>query len=228
MSELPRTFEETAAQMGEAIRRARDLRKSRLQLDVRVPGLDVLNLLVAVAPSFGEGWVALFPDPGAAALARKRLGEVSYAVRGLSEMRRGVEGYRAYVLIEPSAVEVETVEAIASQAGEKPFVILNSRLEEAGAVGIGLSGRRLRERFLSTLDVIYAIQPFEGGALYRCYPGKWQLWREESDGEYTLLSEFDRRPLGEDIDTAMRPASAGGGGEGLLAGLRRFLRALGN
>jgi Domain of unknown function (DUF1995) len=223
MSELPRTFDETLIELAAALERAQNDGKQRLQVDIRIPGLEMMTLLQAIAPLLGTGWVALFPDPGAAALARKKLGTVDYALRGLSEMRSGVEQYSALLLVEPSAIEVELVESVAGQAVGKPVILLNSRLEESGVVGIGLAGRQLRERFLSTIEVIYAIQPFEAGALYRSYPNAWQLWKEEQDGDYSLVNEMAQRPSGEDIDKAFQPK-----GEGLLDGLRRFLRAIGN
>ncbi|AGY58251.1 DUF1995 family protein [Gloeobacter kilaueensis] len=226
MSELPRTLAETFAQCETALLSALADGKRRLQIDIKVPGIELLTLLegLAAAPPLGEGnWAAAFADPGAAALARRRLGDVSYALRGLSEFRSGMTDYSALVVLEPSAVEVDKVEALATQVGNKPLILLNSRLQEAGVVGIGLAGRQLRERFLSTLEPVYIIQPFSGGSLYRAYPDRWQLWREEADGDYSKVCEFDHQPSGEQIDRALSPAQS----EGLFAGLRRFLRALG-
>ncbi|UFP95297.1 DUF1995 family protein [Gloeobacter morelensis] len=224
MSELPRTLDETLAQCSQALAATFESGKTRAQIDIKVPGLDVLSLVQGLAPALGEsGWAAAFPDPGAAALARRRLGSVGYDLRGLSELKlRGGE-HRAVLVVEPSAIEVETVETLADRMAGKPFILLNSRLQEAGAVGIGLAGRQLRERFLSTFEMAYAIQPFEGGSLYRAHPKPWQLWRETQEGDYTKVAEFDTRPLGEEIDRALYPKK----GEALLDGLRRFLRALG-
>ncbi|MBW4698786.1 MAG: DUF1995 family protein [Aphanocapsa lilacina HA4352-LM1] len=224
MSELPRTLDETLDQCRQALAAALAGGKTRAQIDIKVPGLDVLVLVPGLAPVLGEsGWAAAFADPGAAALARRRLGAVGYELRGLSELKlRG--GERSAVLaVEPSAIEVETVELIAARTEGRPFILLNSRLQEAGVVGIGLAGRQLRDRFLSTFEMAYAVQPFEGGSLYRAYPGPWQLWRETREGDYTKVGEFETRPLGEDIDRALYPKK----GEALLDGLRRFLRALG-
>lgn len=222
MSELPRTLDETLDQCNQALSAAIEAGKRRLQIEIKVPGVEMLTLVRALASSLGPDWVAVFPDPGAAALARRELAGVEYDLRGISELRSSIERYSAFVLIETSIVEVEAVEALAQRAAGKPFILLNSRLQESGVVGIGLTGRQLRDRFLSTIETIYAIQPIESGATYRAYPGPWQLWREEKDGDYTLLSELAGRPTGEDIDKAFSPK-----GEGLLDGLRRFLRVLG-
>lgn len=224
MSELPRNFEQTIAQLTTALAAATAAGRRRVQIDIKVPGIEVTTLLQALAPTLGSGWVALFPDAGAAALARRQLGDaVGYDLRGLGEMRTGIDRYSALILVEPSAVEVETVEALANQATDKLVVLLNSRMEEVGVVGIGLTGRRLRERFLTTVETIYTVQPTDEGAIFRCWPDPWQLWREGQDGEYTLINESDNKPSGEEIDLAFKPQ-----GEGWLDGLRRFLRALGN
>lgn len=222
MSELPRTLDETLIELNRAVTRAIEDGQTRLQVTIKIPGLDILPVVQSLVTELTAPQAVVFTDPGAAALARRTLGTVDYDLRGISELLRSGLDYNAFILLEPGAVEVEAVEKLASAASGKPLLLINSRLEEVGMVGIGLAGRQLRQRFLSTFKTVYTIQPLDAGAVYRCYPRRWQLWREV-EGDYVLAAELDQQPSGEEIDNAFNPK-----GEGLLAGLRRFLRALGN
>jgi hypothetical protein len=176
---------------------------------------------------------------------------VPYLLKGLEELLEPVSNEdRLCVVVAPTAVEVGIVENIAGQLGDRPMILLNPELQDVSIVGIGYAGRQLRERFLSTIETIYALTPLEQGILFRSYPGPWQLWDEQAptvavaaahdtsdgdprdetrDDEYVLRTAWETRPNGEQIAAALprgnaQPNRAGG----VLKALQQLLKALSN
>ena len=182
----------------------------------------------------------MFPDTGAAALARRDWGETAFLVADLGSRntpieRKIAEQDQAYLVIAPSAVEVQTVERLCELAGDRPVVLLIPQLEDVAVVGIGYAARQLRERFLSTLEPVYYLRPLEAAVLVRAYPAPWQLWQATPEGRYDLAAEFPQRPGGEAIDRVLMADAArlGDGAEaapprrgGFLSELQSFIRAL--
>jgi hypothetical protein len=81
----------------------------------------------------------------------------------------------------------------------KPVVLLNPQLQDAATVGVGLAGRRLRQRFLSTFETSYYLRSLVEGALFRAYPDPWSVWQQEESGLYSVLQTFRARPSGEEV-----------------------------
>ncbi len=108
-------------------------------------------------------------------------------------------------------------------AGDRPFVMLNPRLENS-EVGIGLAARRLRERFLNTFETCYYIQPLERGALWRCYPQPWQVYQLTMAG-MELIYEGAQRPSGDDVDRLFLQKTGKQAGS-FLTRLQQFFNAL--
>jgi len=102
--------------------------------------------------------------------------------------------------------------------------MLNPRLENS-EVGLGLSARRLRDRFLSTFETAYYIKPLELGALWRCYPQTWQVWVNTEEG-MQFLSEVEQRPSSDDIDRIFRQKTGQKTGS-FLGRLQELFSALG-
>jgi hypothetical protein len=142
---------------------------------------------------------------------------------------------QVYLFVEPSSVEVNQVEEMCAEAGDKFVIMLNPKLEDVATIGIGYAGRQLRDRFLSTLEPIYYLRPRDGAVVLRCYPHPWQVWQETEAG-YQLLAEVPQKPSGEALDrilmgeTTADPAAPGaapkGKRGGFLSELQSFLRAL--
>jgi hypothetical protein len=101
-------------------------------------------------------------------------------------------------------------------------VMLNPRLENS-EVGLGLSARRMRERFLSTFETCYYIQPINQAALLRCYPQSWQVWLPDENG-MQLLSESLQRPSMDDLDRVLSKST--GSSSSFLSRLQQFFNAL--
>jgi hypothetical protein len=243
MSELPNTLEEAIAQAQVAAQTALNDGKTRLQVELVFPeiALQAQSIAQQFLPVFEQVGLkpkVLFPDTGAAALARRDWGDVPFEIDDLGTSRTPPERKiqpedEAFLLISPSAVEVAQVEKMANLAGDRPFVLLNPQLEDIYVVGIGYAARQVRDRFLKTIEPCYYLRPLPGAALSRTYPSLWQVWLETEDG-YQLIAEEPQRPMGEGLDQILAKAtSTSATGDvppsrkpGFLTNLQRFLNAL--
>lgn len=242
MVALPNSIDEALAQAKTATTAALKDGYQRLQVEILIPELKVQDPayeFISIFEEYGPHLKVYFPDPGAAALARRDWGETPYIVRGMSEPKGKIQPEdEIFFFIEPSSVEVNDVEKMCEEAGDRPVVLFIPKLEDIAIVGIGYSARQLRERFISTFESCYYIRPLEGAALFRCYPNPWQVWLEQEDG-YELISETPQKPVGEVLDGILEKALGPSEDEtdstptktqrkkpGLLANIQGFLRAL--
>ena len=245
---IPTTLPEATEQAKAATQAALQSGLTRLQVDMAIPELKHQPIAEQFLDIFtGQQFKVLFPDAGAAALARRDWNNPEFVIRGLGELSNPVDpDDDIYLVVNPSSIEVEKVEALCNEAMDRPVVLLNPRLEDLAVVGIGYAARQLRERFLSQIETCYYVRSLDGAALYRCYPGPWQLWKETAPDEYEHMQDFASRPSGEDIDrilyseesavtgsAAGNEASENAGSQpqksrkkGLFAELQQFLRAL--
>lgn len=227
----PDSLATAIAQAQQATTHALTAGKNRLQIEVLLPDLSPMALAhdyLSLFSDLGADLKVFFADAGAAALARREWGNPSYSVRGVNELLTPlVPSDRAVVIVAPTPVEVTTIEQMCLAAGDRPFILLNPKLQDAAVVGIGYAGRQLRERFLNTLELCYYLRPLsEEMILWRCYPQPWQIWQYTA-GAVTCLAEFDQRPSGEAVQHILA-RQTGRGSEGFLSRLGRFLRALQN
>lgn len=242
MLTLPNSIDEVLAQAKMATTAALKDGYHRLQVEILIPELKVQDPAYQFIPVFAEYGSHLkvyFPDPGAAALARRDWGETPYVVRGMTEPKGKIQPEdQIFLFIEPSAVEVNDLEKMCEQAGDRPVVLFIPKLESITTIGIGYAARQLRQRFISTFESCYYIRPLEGAALFRCYPNPWQVWLEKEEG-YELISETPQKPVGEVLEEILQKATAPSVDQvaatpstpqrkkpGLLTNIQRFLRAL--
>lgn len=239
---IPTDLNTATEQAKAATQAALDAGITRLQVEMAIPELKHQPIAQQFLALFaGQQFKVLFPDAGAAALARRDWDNPDFTIRGLGELLTPVEpDDDLYLVVNPSSVEVATVEKLCNEAADRPVVLLNPTLEDVSIVGIGYAARQLRDRFLSQLETCYHIRPIDGGAVYRCYPGPWQIWKETAPDEYELLQDLANRPSGEDIDrilygnpdgtsapaTDSAQSSSPARKKGLLGELQSFLRAL--
>lgn len=198
---LPNTLEEATAQAIASLDMALRDGISRILIDLRFEELKPLPVAYEIAiylrEKYDTRWQALFADAGMAALARRDWGDPDISLRGINEGRAAVRPEdEAFLLVAPSAIEVEQLEKLLALANGRPFIMFNPRLENA-EVGIGLYARRLRERFINTFTVVYHLQPLEQGALYHAYPYQWQLWQNPQvpETQMKMIYEGDRPSL---------------------------------
>ncbi|WP_247218130.1 DUF1995 family protein [Synechococcus sp. C9] len=220
---LPQTLPEAIAQAQNATQEAIAQGETRLLVELWLPEVKPMPLVREFLQAFvgwGTAGRVVFSDAGGAALARRDWGVVPWRVETLREPHQS--GDQGVVLVAPDPAEVAQVRALVETA-VCPVILLNPRLEDAGTVGIGYAGRRLRQEFLQTLVTAYHLRPVEGGAVLRIYPQPWQVWREEPTGMYVLAGEFPQHPDGETVTATLNPQPTG---ENFWRGLGRLLRAL--
>ena len=177
MTGVPRSIETAVDQAKEATQAAIQAGLPRIVVDLNIPELKAMPIAEQFYPLMGElelPFKMFFPDAGAAALARRDWDNPEFSIRGINEFKGRLEAEdEACLIIEPSAVEVNDVEALCNEATGKYVIMLNPKLEDIAVVGIGYAARQLRDRFLSTLETAYYLQPLEGATLLRIYPDRF-------------------------------------------------------
>lgn len=245
MPEVPNSLEEAIAQAQLATQSALDAGLKRLQVELVIPEIELQAQSLALEfsslfESYGSGLKVLFPDAGAAALARRDWGETVFKIGDLGSRYIPIESKvetedQAFVVVCPSSAEIKAVEKLCEIAaeGDRPVLLLIPQLEDIAIVGIGYAARQLRERFITTLESCYYFRPVEGAVILRSYPSLWQVWLEKDEG-YELIAEESQKPMGEtleliiakatgDIPDAAVPQPKKGG---LFADMQRLFNAL--
>jgi hypothetical protein len=232
---LPQDLDDAIAQARQSTAAAVADGSTRLQVELVIPELKIMPVAAQFLPEFeplGEKLRVYFPDPGAAALARRDWGEKPYAIRGISDVKADIlPEEELFLFIEPSSVEVEQVEQLCQTAMDRPVVLLNPKMEDIAIIGIGYAGRMLRERFLNTFESCYYLRYLEGAAIFRAYPQPWQVWLETEAG-YELVAEEPQKPVGDVLDRILAAAAGDSPDaptpprQGILASMQQFLRAL--
>jgi hypothetical protein len=241
MTGIPKNLEAAIDQAKAATQAAIQAGLTRLQVEMVIPELKqqpIAERFLTLFQELGMQFKVYFPDAGAAALARRDWQNPDFSIRGINESKASLEpDDEAFLIVNPSAVEVHDVEKTCEAAMDRPVVLLNPQLEDIATIGIGYTGRQLRERFLSRLESVYYFRPFEGAAVFRCYPQGWQVWRETSPNEYEFLEEFAQKPSTETLEQILytptpadgesdRPGRTGLPKKGFLSELQQFIRAL--
>jgi len=245
MLPVPQSLEDAIAQAKQATKAAIEAGCQRVQIELVIPeiALQAQNLaweFTTLFADYGSGLKVLFPDTGAAALARRDWGEIPFKISDIGTSRTPVElkisdDDQIFLLVSPSSVEVGQVEKLCNLAGDRPVILLIPQLEDVSIVGIGYAARQLRERFISTLESGYYFRPLEGAAVFHYHGSPWQVWVEKEEG-YELLTQLDHKPAGEELErTLLQTSNTQEEGTttapvvkktSLLGSLQRFLRAL--
>lgn len=250
MSNLPKSFEETIEQAKAATLTSLEMGCGRVLVELCFPEIALkaqslaLTFTQVFVDEYGSGLKVLFSDTGAAALAKRDWGEVPFKVTDIGSSRNPIankigDDDQIFLVICPSSLEVAQVEQLCNLAGDRPVIMLIPQLEDVSVVGIGYAARQLRERFISTLESAYYIRPYEGAMVWRSYPSGWEVYLEQEDGEYELISTEAQKPLGEYLERLLIGAAepedgSGEGGStkikktGFLGELQNFLKALSN
>lgn len=242
---VPQSLEEAIAEAIIFTKQALADGRTRLQVELAIPEIALqaqsLGLqFTSLFQDYGSGLKVIFPDTGAAALARRDWGETDFRISDLGSRYIPVDQKisdedQAFLLVSPSSVEVQSVEKLCNLAGDRPVVLLIPQLEDVSIVGIGYAARSLRERFLKTLETSYYFRPLDGAVVLRAYPSLWQVYLEKQD-DYELIAEVPEKPLGEALENLIlektTPTTANGEETvkpkkpGLFASMNRFLKAL--
>jgi len=202
--------------------------RGRWSVDWRFEGLRLLPVVLRLAQALQErhpGLRLLFPDAGAAALARRDGPQQQEQIADFrAQLRQQTEaGQDGLVLaVGPRPSDYDDFERLcAGQRGA--VVVINGSLEDA-AVGIGSVARERRRGFLAQWQAAYWLQPLDGSALRRAFPGPWELYRQDPDG-FRLAARFDQKPDGEAQAEAL---ATPGGLAGNLRAVDAFIEGLRN
>ncbi len=230
---LPTDLADAQAQAVQAIQAAIEAGYSRIQVDILVPDIKPEILAYPFITICDPPFSIVFSDAGAAALAQRdwtALGEMPEGSRLQSiGPSLTVTPETAILFVMPSVYSLDTVEQICDSVSkrgqnERPIILLNPQLQDAATVGVGLAGRRIRERFISTFEPSYYLRSLGAGALTRFYPHPWCIWEQTETGDYTLLDTRSTQPTGEELGEIF--AQSSNQSPGIFDGLRRFIRAL--
>lgn len=245
MSGLPKTLEDAIVQAQQATQAAIADGYTRLQVELLFPELKFMPIaqqFIPVFESYGDKLKVFFADAGACALARREWGDVPFKIEDIGTGRAASIQSKIkpedeiFLFIVPTSVEVPQLELICQEIGEqRPFILLNPRLEDSGTVGIGYAARQTRQRFISTIESCYYLRPiFEEAAVFRGYPGMWEVWLENS-GDYEKVAELPKKPSGDELDMILAKGQPTTTPEGetvpakkpsMMRSLQRFLKAL--
>jgi len=212
MAELPKTLEDAIAQSTEAVKSALADGMTRIQVELLFPELKFMTVAEQFLPLFTEYESRLkvfFADAGAAALARRDWTDAQFKISDIGTGRAASLEAKIqpedeiFLFIAPTSVEVPQLEKLCELIGERPVIMLTPRLEDSSVVGIGYTARETRRRFISTIESCYYIRPVDDEfALFRCYPGLWEVWLETA-GEYQKVAELPKKPSGDELDAIL-------------------------
>ncbi|WP_427160297.1 DUF1995 family protein [Aliinostoc sp. HNIBRCY26] len=244
MSELPNSLEDAIAQAREATKAALADGCSRIQVELLFPELKFMPVAEQFLPVFAEYESRLkvfFADAGAAGLARRDWADKPFKIldigtgRAASIQSKIEPEDEIFLFIAPTSVEVPQLEKICEIIGDRPYIMLNPRLEDSGTVGIGYAARQTRKRFISTIEPCYYLRPVDDEtAVFRCYPGLWEIWVENS-GIWSKIAELPNKPSGDEIDlilakgqpqTSPDSTATPGKKPNMFKSLQRFIKAL--
>lgn len=133
-----------------------------------------------------------------------------------------------FIVLGASCQELPDVERLVLSAGDRPVILFNLKLDSArGDLGLPAFPRRdLHFRFLSKVLPVYYLRtrtysrsirrpPYivnYSGALFRVFPGPYQVLLDTAGGKYRRLSTLDERPaLGEVRDMLTKGMNLGEG-----------------
>jgi hypothetical protein len=235
---LPPDLRAAEQQALEAVLQAlTDNPRGRWSVDWRFQGLRLLPPVLRLSEALRASHTQLsllFPDAGAAALARRDAPEQAEWVadfrghqrRQQTDQDKGLdtdqdtEASSVLLAVAPNQADYEDFEKLC--AGHRgAVVVINGSLEDA-AVGIGSVARERRRGFLAQWQAAYYLQPLDGAALRRAFPGPWELFRQDADG-FRLAASFDQKPDGEQQAEAL---ATSGGLAGNLRAMDAFIEGL--
>ncbi|MBH8553920.1 DUF1995 family protein [Nostocaceae cyanobacterium CENA357] len=244
MSEIPNSLEEAIAQSRLATQAALADGYTRLQVEFVFPELKPLLVAEDFLPLFAEYESRLkifFADAGGAALARRDWADAAFKIldigtgRAASLQSKIQPEDEIFLFINPTSIEVPQIEKLCEMIGDRPLVMLNPRLEDAGVVGIGYTARQTRQRFISTIESCYYLRPVDDQtAILRCYPRQWEIW-VETNGNYQKIAELPKKPSGDELDLILSKGQTQTTTDAtppkkpnMFKSLQRFFKALSN
>ena len=200
---------------------------SRWGATLRFENLRLLPVALRLAEALAAAHTdlrVLWPDAGAAALARRDAPKMAAAIADFNQWTAKADPDALLLVVGPQPSDYDAFMALCENH-RGAIVMLNGRLEDA-AVGIGSVARERRKGFVASWQQAYWLQPLEGGALMRSFPDDWALFRQDPDG-YRWLSSSVKRPDPETL-AALLAGEDPDGFKQQLGSVDRFLDGLRN
>ena len=144
---------------------------SRWGATLRFENLRLLPVALRLAEALAAAHIdlrVLWPDAGAAALARRDAPEMAAAIADFNQWSAKADPDALLLVVGPQPSDYDAFMALCENH-RGAIVMLNGRLEDA-AVGIGSVARERRKGFVASWQQAYWLQPLEGGALMRSFP----------------------------------------------------------
>ncbi|NJM00155.1 MAG: DUF1995 family protein [Synechococcaceae cyanobacterium RM1_1_27] len=227
---LPADLAEAQQQAVGAIQAAIQAGYRRVQVDIPVADLKPETVALPLIYGCEPPMAVVFSDAGSAALAQRDWPGIPEGMR-LCSLGAGfrVEDGEMLFFVVPSVYAVEQVEQICDRLSQQgstapPVILFNPQLQDAATVGVGLAGRRLRDRFITTFEPVYYLQALGSAAVARLFPYPWGVWQQDDENRYHLVKSLDHRPNGEELGQILGQEQSST--EGLWRGIQRFLRVL--
>eukprot|EP01023_Acetabularia_acetabulum_P010249 TRINITY_DN1469_c0_g1_i1.p2 TRINITY_DN1469_c0_g1~~TRINITY_DN1469_c0_g1_i1.p2 ORF type:complete len:201 (-),score=47.02 TRINITY_DN1469_c0_g1_i1:1616-2218(-) len=175
---------------------------------------------------------AVYPDIGVAAMLQNSWTDAQFAISSLNDFNPVDEDDELVIIAAPDPQGLKDLMKMIDKNEEKvdlQYILFNPRLA-SGDVGIGLTARRIRDRFLSQFLVTYSLRPIgEVGTVFRKYPGMWQVFLadESMQGRYKLVAEKPGRPAGDALELIVQEALNSGEKDGEEGQGLGFLQSIG-
>ena len=142
----------------------------------------------------------VWPDAGAAALAKRDAPEISEDINTYKDLIIDTDSLEleelVIIAVSPQHYDYDEFESLCSKVKGK-IIMLNGKLDDP-AVGIGSVARERRKLFTSKWLNTYWLEPLTKGALIHLYPSNWILYKITSEG-YIQIDNFKEKPNSEEM-----------------------------
>ncbi len=174
--------------------------ENRISVNLFFEGLKLPPLIIRLSQSLGQKdltSVITFSDIGSAALAKRDFPQFNDRIFTYKELlSKNLDLDDKIILaVSPQPYDYELFEELCSQLSQQ-IIMINGRLEET-SIGVGYVGRERRINFIRSWRRVFWIQPLTKGAIFKAYPGDWQIFKYTPKG-YKFCSSVNNKP---DVDT---------------------------
>lgn len=227
---IPASFEASCEQARGAVLSALAMGQRKLFVELDTTNGDATyTTLKTTVPTvralvhvFNENPVQIvFPDAGAAALARRDWANdearedtvTNHNLVGL-EQYIARDGDAAVVVVVPRASEVDRLAALVREAGDSSVIVVNPDLVDMGVTGLSLNARRLRMQVIDLFESVYYLRVFPWGIMYRCFPGSWTVWLDDANeaSGFRCIATLPARPSTDELQELLDEQATGADG----------------
>ena len=177
-----------------------------MSVNLKFEGLRIMPVVIRLHKALNDHDnqpYLVWSDPGASSLAKrdnKEQSNVIFTYKELLQEDLVIDENKLLICVSPQPYDYELFESLCDKHSGI-IIVFNGKLED-GAVGIGSVGRERRKGLLSSLYTVFHLEPLSGGALIKCYPEDWELFKSYNDG-FRYLTSSPHRPTPDEISEAL-------------------------